>query len=53
VARLLAELAALPPDQRAALAALLTALLAAPFPTTPAPLDDRVPWGRDKEEDGT
>ena len=48
--RLLIELATLPPDQRAAIAALLTPPSA---PTAPAPLDDRVPWERDSKEGGT
>jgi len=51
LARLLAELAALPPEQRAALAALI----APPTVATPAPgpVDDRLPWERKKEEGGS
>lgn len=52
LARLLAELAALPPEQRAALAALL-APPAQPAPVAPpaAALDDRLPWEQQGEGD--
>jgi hypothetical protein len=50
LARLLAELAALPSDQRAAIAALLAPSSAL---TAPAPFDDRAPSDRDHEEGAT
>jgi hypothetical protein len=53
LARLLAELAALPPEQRAALAALIAPPAAASSPTVPSPggADDRLPW--EQREGGT
>ena len=56
LARLLAELAALPADQRAAIAALLAPQTpATPTPQTPAPdrLDDGLPWERKQKEGDT
>ena len=52
LARLLAELAALPPQQRAAIAALL-APVPEPAPSASAPLDDRLPWESERREGGT
>ena len=51
LARLLAEVAALPPEHRAALAALI----APPSVGTPAPgpVDDSLPWERKKKEGGS
>jgi hypothetical protein len=45
--RLLAELAALPPEQRAALAKLIAA---SSVPAQPASLDDRLPWESEQGE---
>jgi hypothetical protein len=51
LARLLAEVAALPPEHRAALAALIAPRsLASP---APGPVDDRLPWELKKEEGGS
>ena len=50
LARLLTELAALPPEQRAAIAALLAAPTSQPAHPTPTRLDDRLPWEREVGE---